>query len=289
MGVEGTVGGGMHALPADSHVHSEWSWDTWVGDMEGTCARAVEIGLPAVAFTEHVDHVVWTADRGTLEASREVRAFADAAGRVRAPVFDAAGYLAGVERCRERFPGLRVLSGVEIGEPHLHAEAVARILGAGRFDRVLGSLHGLPVGVTFYEPPGLFEHYGRDAALRRYLGQVPAVIAGSAVFEVFAHIDYPVRAWPVDAEPFDPWAFEEEFRLALGAIAAGDRVLEVNTRVPLHPEILRWWREEGGRAISFGSDAHLPAALATGFREAAHVAEAHGFRPSRRPEDYWIC
>ena len=48
-------------LPADSHVHSEFSWDTGgptssaAGTMDRTCARAVRIGLPAVVFTEHLD------------------------------------------------------------------------------------------------------------------------------------------------------------------------------------------------------------------------------------------
>ena len=42
-------------LPADSHVHSEWSWDAARGSMAGACARAVELGLPAVAFTDHAD------------------------------------------------------------------------------------------------------------------------------------------------------------------------------------------------------------------------------------------
>jgi histidinol-phosphatase (PHP family) len=274
-------------LPADSHVHSEWSWDTNIGDMEGTCARAVAIGVPAVAFTEHLDHVVWTADRGTLEESPHLASFADGRGRVTAPAFDAAGYLAAVERCRDRFPGLRVLSGLEIGEPHLHVEAVADVLSAGRFDRVLGSLHGLPVGPEFYEPPMLFEHFGRERALRLYLQRVPAVVAGSDAFAVFAHIDYPLRFWPVGAVPFNPFAYEEEFRLALRAVADGGRVLELNSRVPLCPEILRWWREEGGTALSFGSDAHHPAGLAGGFREAAHAAEAHGFRPGRHPWDFW--
>ena len=42
----------MTTLPADSHVHSEFSWDTGGpdsparGTMEATCARAVRIGLP---------------------------------------------------------------------------------------------------------------------------------------------------------------------------------------------------------------------------------------------------
>jgi histidinol-phosphatase (PHP family) len=57
--------------------------------------------------------------------------------------------------------------------------------------------------------------------------------------------------------------------------------------VPLHPEIVRWWHEEGGDAVTFGSDAHHPAALAHGFPEAAAMAEAHGFRPGRHPYDFW--
>jgi histidinol-phosphatase (PHP family) len=278
----------MVAIPGDSHVHTEWSWDAAIGDMEGTCARAVEIGLTAVAFTEHLDHIVWTADDQTLEESSHLASFADAGGRVSAPPFDAGGYLAAVERCRDRFPGLRILSGLEIGEPHLHTDAVAKVLSAGSFDRVLGSLHALPVGDEFYEPPMAFQHYGHEEAFRRYLRQVPVVVAGSDVFAVFAHIDYPVRFWPIESGPFDPYAFEEEFRGALRAIADGGRVLEVNSKVPLHSEVLRWWREEGGRALSFGSDAHYPGGLAEGFREAADMAEAHGFRPGRQRHDFWI-
>ncbi|GAB2567371.1 hypothetical protein Aab01nite_44970 [Paractinoplanes abujensis] len=273
-------------LPADSHVHSEWSWDAAVGDMAATCARAVELGLPAVAFTEHLDHIVWTADRDTLQESPHLASFADAEGRVTAPPFDAAGYLAAIERCRLSFPGVRVLSGLEIGEPHLHTEAVARVLSAGRFDRVLGSMHALPVAGRYYEPPGMVEHWGRTEAFRRYLTEIPTVVAGSDVFSVFAHIDYPVRFWPA-TEPFDPRTFEAEFRHALRAIARGDRTLEVNTSVPLHPEIVSWWREEGGRSVSFGSDAHSPEVLARGFREAAHMVEAHGFRPAREPHEVW--
>ena len=47
-------------LPPDNHVHSEWSWDAAAGAMEATCARAVEIGLPSLSFTEHADFTNWT-------------------------------------------------------------------------------------------------------------------------------------------------------------------------------------------------------------------------------------
>jgi histidinol-phosphatase (PHP family) len=43
-------------LPPDNHVHSEFSWDTGPrASLLRACERAVEIGLPAIAFTEHLD------------------------------------------------------------------------------------------------------------------------------------------------------------------------------------------------------------------------------------------
>jgi histidinol-phosphatase (PHP family) len=63
--------------------------------------------------------------------------------------------------------------------------------------------------------------------------------------------------------------------------------LEVNTNAPLHPEILGWWHEEGGEAITFASDAHDPTRLARSFADAAATVEAYGFRPGRHPYDFW--
>jgi histidinol-phosphatase (PHP family) len=54
-------------LTGDGHVHSEWSWDVGgpggphsaAGLMDAMCQRAVQIGLPALAFTEHLDVISW--------------------------------------------------------------------------------------------------------------------------------------------------------------------------------------------------------------------------------------
>jgi histidinol-phosphatase (PHP family) len=278
------------ALLADSHVHTEWSWDAAHGSMERSCARAVELGLGAVAFTEHVDHSVWAVDVADLEPGDHLLTVTDPDGRVRPPAFDPDGYLAAVERCRERFPGLRILSGLELGEPHLHRDAVARVLAAGPYDRVLGSLHCLPDDGDQVEPPGLFGMRARPPheVVRTYLATVAEMVAADDTFSVLAHVDYPVRSWPRErAGPFDPRDFEEEFRHTLHVTAESGRALEVSTVVPLHEPVLRWWREVGGEAITFGSDAHEPQAVARGFREAAHLAEAHGFRPGRDPHDLW--
>jgi histidinol-phosphatase (PHP family) len=282
---------GFVTLPADSHVHSEWSWDARYGSMERSCARAVDLGLPAIAFTEHLDHTVWTVAQDTIDEDGYLRSLAAADGQLTPPQFDASGYLEAIETCRERFPGLRILSGLEIGEPHWHAAATVNVLGTGRFDRVLGSLHCLPDGDGFAEPPGLYAHRAAAEVVRQYLAEVARLVAESDVFSVLAHIDYPVRYWPAQAGPFDPNALEDEFRHALRILARSGRALELNTKVPLHAQVVRWWREEGGSAVTFGSDAHDPTGLAHGFAEAAAIAEAHGFRPGRRPDDLWprVC
>jgi len=275
------------SLPVDSHVHTEWSWDAPNGDMVASCARAVELGLLAIAFTEHVDHTVWRVALEDLNPDHLLVRLSTPTGTLTPPAFDAAGYLAAVEDCRARFPGLRILSGLELGEPHRHAAQVAAVLRAGRFDRVLGSVHTLPDRGGYAEPPGLFVGREPGEVVRSYLAEVAALVTESEVFEVLAHVDYPVRSWPAAAGAFVPERFEEEFRHTLRATAQSGRVLEINTVVPFHATMLRWWHAEGGDAVTFDSDAHDPATVARGFRDAVHLAETHGFRPGERPYEVW--
>ncbi|MEV0268227.1 PHP domain-containing protein [Hamadaea sp. NPDC050747] len=276
-------------VPTDGHVHSEWSWDAPDGAMEQTCAQAVALGLPAIAFTEHVDHTKWTVDPGELDPFPGLKAHLDADDRVVPPAFDALGYLESLDRCRSKFPGLRIISGVELGEPHRHRDQVARLLAVGEFERVLGSLHTIPWDDDkASEPPFHLRRRPPGEVLRDYLAELPTMIAQAAEFGVLAHIDYVVRYWPADAEPFDPHPFEDEFRHALRTLADSGRILEVNTRGPMNPEIVRWWHDEGGEAVGFGSDAHQPTGLAFQFAEAAAMVEALGFRPGRHPYEFWV-
>jgi histidinol-phosphatase (PHP family) len=257
--------------------------------MQGTCARALELGVPVVSFTEHVDHTEWLIPADALAESDHLQKFATADGAAIAPPrFDVEGYLAAVDECRDRFPGLRILTGLEMGEPHWHAESLSAILARGSFERLLGSLHCLPHEDRFSEPGYLFTQRQPADVVREYLAEVPRLVAASDFFEVLAHIEYPVRYWPHGFGAFDWSAFEEEFRHALRALADGDRVLELNTGSGLVPELVQWWRDEGGRAISFGSDTHDPTRLAHRFAEATAMVEAIGFRAGKHPWDFWI-
>jgi histidinol-phosphatase (PHP family) len=256
--------------------------------MERTCERAIEIGLPALVFTEHVDYTAWTVPAADLQRRPHYQQHADPAGLMSPPRLDVRGYQECIQRCRDRFPSLRIVTGVEVGEPHLHSGPVGELLASGAFDRVLGSLHTLPTddGVLA-EASVLYRTRDATRVIRDYLAGITELIKGSDAFTVLAHIDYPVRSWPESAGPFDATLFEDEYRHALRVLADSGRALEINTRGQTHPRIVRWWHEEGGDAVSFGSDAHYPDALARNFAEAAAMAESCGFRAGRDPYDLW--
>ena len=200
---------------------------------------------------------------------------------------DVDGYWAELTECRERFPDLRIWSGVETGEPHLFATSVAAHLRDSPVDRVLGSLHSLSldgqlvgVGRLLYVDP--------DATMRRYLGEVVQMIESSDVFQVLAHVDFPRRYWPGGSGHFVEKDYEEEYRGVFRALAGTGRALEVNTSSPLASiDQVRWFHEEGGEAVSFGSDAHAPTAVGQRFDLAVDIVEAAGFRPGRDRFDFW--
>jgi histidinol-phosphatase (PHP family) len=296
LGVEPGTEPGMQ--PEDGHVHSQWSWDAPRGDMERTCARALELGLKSLAFTDHVDLTPWALHAGG-KMDPGVRAHVGD-GILLASPLDVAGYLESVQRCRELFPGLRVLSGLEISEPHLHRGAVTGLLGRGDFDRVLGSVHSLvdlhpaPEGGGASSAAGarveISGTYSQRPALevvRSYLAEVAKMAQTDMPFSVLAHIDYPLRSWPASAGPFRPELVEEEYRSALGALAASGRALEVNTQLHLAPQVVDWWHDEGGEAVTFGSDAHEPGRLAWEFSRTAAMVSAHGFQPGAGPYEMW--
>ncbi len=256
--------------------------------MARSCEQAVRIGLPAIVFTEHFDlDDRWRAGAGDI--GDHPNSLIDEAGFVQVPTFDLDGYLEGIDRCRHAHPDLHILTGIEFGQPHLWQEQAADILRSGAIERVNGSLHTLPLNGNGdrTEPTTLYQEADPDAVMRLYLEEIPRMVAGSDCFEVFTHIDYAVRSWPAaKVGPFDPRRFEEGFRAGMRAIAQSGHALEMNTR-RLWPWIPQWWSEEGGRAVAFGSDAHVPEAIAANFPEATAMVEWYGFRPGARPEDFW--
>ena len=256
----------MASIP-DYHVHTEWSYDAPRGSMEKSCERAIELGLPAIAFTDHADFVKVHPDQYCV---------------------DIAGYLEAVERCRGKFKDLRILSGVELGEPHWFPDETRQVLSAGKLDHVLGSVHCVRIGGGILDASQLSKSPDVDpAAFTQAFFDETLAMLDTGVFQTLAHIDYPKRYWREYREE----DFEEQLRAVLAAAVKNELVLEVNTTRGnvLCPgaAVLGWWREAGGKAVSFGSDAHDPDRVAAGFEAAGQMVEAAGFKPAAEPTALW--
>ena len=240
--------------------------------MERSCERALEIGLPAIAFTEHADFAL------VHEGQHSV---------------DIAGYLDAVERCRAKFKGLRILTGVELGEPHWYPRETAEVLAAAPLDQVHGSIHCIRLDGDLLDASQFRKREGIDfpRAVREYFRETLAMVDSGQPFETLAHIDYPKRYWLAGVAPYREEDYKEEIRAILSAAARTGRVLEVNTTRgdTLGPDltVVRWWRELGGQAVSYGSDAHQPDKVGAGFELATQMVEAAGFKPARDPMALW--
>jgi histidinol-phosphatase (PHP family) len=280
---EGAAERHPQALPADDHVHSEFSYDTGPdASMLEACRQAVDVGLPSIAFTEHLEIV----HAGPGDAFASMPATVGYGRRLRP--LDHEGYAAAVDECRAKFPTLRILTGVEAGQPHLFAGTLASVLAGGDFQRVLGSCHALVYDGELVDADELFDRMSVADAVRYYFAEVLAVVEGSSAFQVLAHVDFIGRYLPPSATPYRDSDYEDEYRTIFGALAASGRALELNTKSgTVSVAQLKWWYEAGGAAVSFGSDAHVPWAVGRGFATAAAMAEAAGFRPGRHPYDWW--
>lgn len=240
--------------------------------MERSCERALEIGLPGIAFTEHADWAL------VHEGQHSV---------------DIAGYFDAIERCRAKFKGLRILTGVELGEPHWFPHETADVLAAGPLDQVHGSIHCIRLDGELLDASQFRQREDIDfpRAVREYFRETLAMVESGQPFETLAHLDYPKRYWIDGLAPYREEDYEAQIRAILVAAARTGRVLEVNTTRgnTLCPDItvVRWWREVGGQAVQYGSDAHQPDKVAEGFQVATQMVEAAGFKPARDPMALW--
>jgi len=276
-------------LPADQHVHTQWSIDAPHGSMREACVRAIEIGLPAVTFTDHADLTVLVVSDAAAKYIQSVGGQVSD-GIYRPPPLDADGYLGCVEQCRSEFAGrLQIAAGVELGDPHWHPEAAAALARSG-FELIVGSVHSLRREAGFADAADRYADVPAAEVVRQYLAEVTALAGSSADFAVLAHINYAARYWPADQGDYRTADFEGEYRAALRALARSGRAMEINTSgwLPLDASLLIWWREEGGQAVSFGSDAHDPFTIGRQFASAAALAQAAGFGPGGRGHGLWV-
>lgn len=175
---------------------------------------------------------------------------------------------------------LNLKLGLEFGSGHLDPAVSERILSQPELDFVIGSIHNLSLaqgGRDFI----LIDYRTREdcrAVLNDYFDSMER-LAATPWYDVLGHIIYPLRYMHGlgSMEPYYGRIFE-----ILRTVAAAGKGIELNTYrgktladwVP----VLERYREAGGEIVTVGSDAHDPACVGAGVREAYDLLKSVGFR-----------
>jgi histidinol-phosphatase (PHP family) len=247
-------------LLPDYHLHTNFSCDA-DERMDAICRRALEIGLDEIGISDHCDYHPLDECRGFFKPRAWWEAF---------------------DRCRQEYRSrLTLRAGLELGEPHLLQNEIRTRLDLDRFDYILGSLHWVHNRLVF--DPAYFKRPA-DVAYKEYFAELLEMVEHGG-FDILAHMDI-VKRYGFDAYgPFDPGLVEAEIRAVLHELAVANRALEINTGTVRRPvgetspthTILRWFRDEGGRYVTFGSDAHHAPDLAAGWEQALMELRSAGF------------
>lgn len=256
-GITTTIGATMFA---DYHVHTEFSDDS-VFPLNDVCALAIERGIDEICITDHVDYGVrpdWDEYRRDPSCAKMFE------GKPSINV-DYERYFPAIAEARERFaPELTVKTGMEFGAQS-HAIDRFRALfdrHAAEWDFIILSIH--QVGDKEFWDGAFQEGKTQEEYNMQHYEEMLRVVQGFDNWSVIGHVDHikrydPLGPWPdVNIRDIVAEILEEAIRR--------DKGIELNTSSvryglsDLTPstEILRLYRDLGGRILTIGSDSHKP-------------------------------
>lgn len=247
----------------DFHLHTSFSTDS-KGDVIETIEKCISLGMTNMAITDHQDFGYPGDDFKLINRIEE--------------------YITTLTKLKEIYKDKIKLSiGCEVGLEADKPDLIESYVNSHDFDYIIGSSH-LVNGVDIY----LSEYYENrpiHEAFEEYFQSVLDNLDTCKSFDVYGHVDYIVRYSPNKAGDFSMELYGSYIDKLLTKIIAMGKGIEINTggyRAGLgqpNPsfDIIKRYKELGGKIITFGSDAHKPEDVATFFEEALAVAKNAGF------------
>lgn len=249
----------------DLHMHTSSSFDGNYSALEMT-GSAVANSLATIAFTDHFDVDFY--ERHNLGV-RQQTSYED--------------IMSVVESHSDK---IRILRGIEMGQPTYDVELTEKSLARYEYDFVIGSIHNLRNMPDFgdldyksmteeriYELLG--EYFNEMLLLAKWNG-----------FDTLAHLTYPMR-YIVQAgrNEIELSRFDGIVDEIFTTLIKNGKALEINTsglRQPIGKTMptenyVRRYRELGGELLTLGSDAHFTEHVGAGIDEGYAIAERCGF------------
>ena len=250
---------------ADYHVHTYYSDDSDY-PMEEVVKDAIALGLDEICFTDHVDYGVkrdHDDPRGMLKREFD--------GVVLSNV-DYPKYFAEIDSLRKKYEGkINIKQGLEFGIQTTTIDDFERLFNKYPLDFVIMSVHQVD-NLEFWEQD--FQRgKTQDEYNYLYYKEILDVIKVYKDYSILGHIDSIVRYDLAGEYPFEKIRdiVTEILKTAIG----DNKGIEINTSCfryglkDLTPsrDIIRLYKELGGKIITIGSDSHKKEHLANKIKE----------------------
>lgn len=253
-------------LPPDYHMHTPLCHHA-VGEPVEYAARAVEIGLREIGFTDHSPMRQDDFDNWRMRSDQ----LDDYVGKVRA--------------AQQRFPQLIIKLGLEVDYLPGHEEWIRELAVRHSWDYFIGSVHYISDSWDFDNPQKLSLWKERDPfeVWTLYFERLTRA-AASGLFQIIGHADL--------AKKFCIYPKEDcthLFEAFLVAAKKTNTAIELNTAglrkdcreiYPSRQLLELAFRRDV--AITFGSDAHAPCEVGADFAQAVELARSVGYRKMSR-------
>lgn len=225
---------------ADLHVHTNYSHDSNT-PMEQYAIQAIDRGIDIVCFTDHYECNRYYDTTQSINLAKRAEQF---------------------HRLKAKYSSqVKLLLGVEFGEPHLNKQLHDMVLSLG-LDMIIGSIH-YPLDVQLLSAGDSNRRYYE----RMYDQYVWDMVSNGGI-DVLGHIDLPKR---YNSDYVADTAMQQQI---LQLCVQKGIVPEVNTssvRRGLDPmpnlDMITYYQQVGGKYIVVNSDSHRPCDLGAGIAD----------------------
>jgi len=254
-------------LPADYHLHTHNSGDS-TAPMKDMIETAVNRGLEEICFTEHLDIDFPV----TEDIPKDYF------------LLDTASYKDELLKYKELYKDkITIKFGAEVGmQTHISMQN-KEFVHSEPFDFIIASIHLIDRQDPYY--PSFWKGRNVQKAFRQYFEDTLENLKLFDDYCVLGHLDYLARYAPKTDNPYSYKAYSDIIDEILVHLIKKGKGLDFNTKQLFtdgsspnpSPEILKRYKELGGKIITFGSDAHVPEGISGAFEKARVIALKCGF------------
>ncbi len=261
----------------DCHTHSRNSFDADNDTVIERCERAIELGLDAMAITDHCEvNRFYEKEHYIIDFEQKYDDYCFG----KAYENSMAEITAAKEQYKDK---VNLICGIELGQPLADMEVTEKILNDSRLDFVIASMHEMPKHDDF-----AFLEYTEEnvpGLLKKDFEEI-LKIAKWGKFDVLGHITYALRYIQGDYRiKVDMSPYRDIIAEIFKEVIKNGKGIEINTSGLRQKygytfptlDYIRLYKDLGGEIITVGSDSHSTADLTKGVREGIQLAKTAGF------------